>query len=189
MRYWNTVLRHKIGKSPGIKGADTKLKASIQCDRGGWVDLVSLAQQDVLWGDRLRANDNWSATVAKRINLIVQANYIMKKFTKKCRLQFMGVRLTAEDRISQEELDELTDRSGLSLNEVLAGPYNSFIKPWCVRATSGHSADDCMLVKIDPCYVALTHHGLMNPLYGPARTSLRDKPLLSVNSSSSSGEI
>ena len=105
-------------------------------------------------GDRLRADDDWSATVAKRINLIVQANYIMKKFTKKCRLQFMGVRLTAEDRISQEELDELTDRSGLSLNEVLAGPYNGFIKPWCVRATSGHSADDCMLVKIDPCYVA-----------------------------------
>ena len=86
LRYWNTVLRHKIGKSPGIKGADTKLKASIQCDRGGWVDLVSLAQQHVLWGDRLRANDNWSAAVAKRINLIVQANYIMKKFTKKCRL-------------------------------------------------------------------------------------------------------
>ena len=154
LRYWNTVLRHKIGKIPGVRGADRRIKEPIQCDRGGWVDLVNLAQHDALWGDRLLAEDNWSSTVAKRINLLVQANYIMKRFTKKCRLQFMGVRLTAADQISQEELNELTEGSGMSLEGVLAAPYNGFIKPWCVRATSGHSADDCMLVKIDPCYVA-----------------------------------
>ena len=98
--------------------------------------------------------DSWSYTVSKRIGDLIQANYIVRKINKKNRLQFMGLRLKASDNIPKEQLAELIENEAMSLQEVLRAPYNGWVKPWCVRATSGHSNEESLLVKLDPSYIA-----------------------------------
>ena len=201
-------LRHHIGRVSGtttLDGRDsTVLHDVIKCDEGGWVLIDDLVRMDVLWSSSSRRITQSSANYRdrdqrlhiynERLQLIVNGNILSaKKPGGKVRLQFLGIRVKeppagpytlspAGSNMMVSRFDQLTEVQRdpyLRRNQAYIGASDGWVRPWAVRALSGHAVhydDEKNLMELDPHKFAISPSmSLVNQIGGAYRaTSCRN---------------
>ena len=139
----NRILRHYIGREAGSETGNQV----IRCNEGGWVLLEDLISIDFIWKDWRRyhwesANNRamFLETRKMRIGLIVELTVAEYRYKGKARFQVMGLKASdqGDARAIAKHHKFSTQSSGESC---LDDPYNGWIMPVAVRASSGHSKD------------------------------------------------
>ena len=159
-------LRHRIARRPGSEYLDGQCRVSfnrvIRCDEGGWVLIDELVRVEELWthesrriteGINNRDPDHRQRVYNERLQLLFQGNMLAatKRHKAKIRLQFLGVRVKEpsggplgpanSDRLVsvQDQIAEIQGDERCRRNLQYLSLYDGWVKPWAVRATSGHS--------------------------------------------------
>lgn len=137
----NRLLRHYIGR----EGSYDTGHHVLTCNEGGWILLEDLLCIDFIWKDWGRyepekRNDKakFLETRNSRIGLIVELTVAESRQQGKRRFQIMG--LKANDQGDIKEISKHLQFSPPTAGKSPFGdPYNGWIMPVAVRATSGHS--------------------------------------------------
>ncbi|CAE7562288.1 unnamed protein product, partial [Symbiodinium microadriaticum] len=160
-------LRHRIARRPGSEWLDNRCQVAfssvIRCDEGGWVLIEDLVRHEPLWTHESRritegvsrTDDQQKKRVYnERLQLLFQGNMIAatKRNKAKIRLQFLGVRVKdpgtevlgsagSNMLVSvQDQITEIQNNDHCRHGQRYLNMCNGWVKPWAVRATSGHSA-------------------------------------------------
>ena len=194
LRFIQKDLRHHIGREDRAIYLDRSPIPTIRCDDGGWVKLEWLLSCELLWthserniGYPLSRTDNTARRreLPRRLQLLIDGNYLnYKGGDGKLRLQFLGVRLApspnpdaviaGEPPFSHRMVDMETQFQELRRNQetqflrqdVLQQAAN-WIKPWAIRASSGHTRSRSTIMELDPSWFALSASlSLLNQLQG-----------------------
>ena len=181
-------LRHHIGRVSGsttLDGRDSvTLHDIIKCDEGGWVKIDDLVRMDVLRASNTRRITQSAASYRdrdqrlkiykERLQLIINGNILSaKKPDGKVRLQLLGIRVkeppvgpytlgaagsnmmvSRADRIAEIQRDPHLRR-----NQQYLGQSDGWVRPWAVRALSGHTVHyepEKNLMELDPHKFAIS---------------------------------
>ena len=161
-------LRHRIGRLGGtvtyLDGrSNTRFHDVIRCDEGGWVHIEDLVKMmEVLWTAQSRQitttashtdEDQKKRTYNERVQLFISGNLLgARQRNGKQHLQFLGVRLKdppagpynlgvpgSNMMVSrQDQITELMINRYTRHEQQWLGPCDGWIRPWAVRAVSGH---------------------------------------------------
>ena len=156
----------------------------IKCDEGGWVKIDDLVRMDVLWSSSSRRITQASAGYRdrdqrlriynERLQLIINGNILSaKKPDGKVRLQFLGIRVkeppagpytlgAAGSNMMVSRFDQVTEVQrdpDLRCNQAWLGQSDGWVRPWAVRALSGHTVHydpEKNLMELDPHKFAIS---------------------------------
>eukprot|EP00439_Symbiodinium_sp_Y106_P074980 s2566_g14.t1 len=183
-----TDLRHHIGRLGGSAYLDgrcsTRFQDVIRCDEGGWVHIEDLVRMEVLWTAQSRQitttashtdEDQRKRIYNERVQLLINGNLLgARQRNGKQRFQFLGVRLKdppagpynlgvpgSNMMVSKEDqIAELMHNRYTRNEQQWLGPCDGWIRPWAVRAVSGHSVHpdpEKNLMELDPHKSQLLH--------------------------------
>ena len=167
----NSVLRHKIGRHPfsvSFRGSATF--PTLKCDEGGWVDIDELLERDLFWMPHWseRAAGGNPAEKRRRLKLLMKANWAVGQRTHRYRLQFLGVKVCPLPANVQSgnpfepvpvsiDVQIAENQNGYDANFEDVSIYTQddvWIRPWAVRASSGHSHDRHSVIHLDANKIA-----------------------------------
>ena len=102
LRFIQKDLRHHIGRvDRGVWLRNSPIP-TIRCDEGGWVKLDRSLSNELLWTHHEReigyplsrtSRTEYNREMQRRLQLLIDGNYINYKSDGKIRLQFLGIRL------------------------------------------------------------------------------------------------
>ena len=170
MHDFNSILRHKIGRRAySVSFRGSRSFPTLECDEGGWVNIDKLLESDFFWQpahSNQTGRDN-PEEKRNRLQMLMKANCVVGMKTGRYRLQFLGIKVcplaahltsgepwshapvSIDTQIAENQYYDETDYE----KEVYM-MEDAWIRPWAVRATSGHSVDRQSVVKLDPNKIA-----------------------------------
>ena len=162
----------------------TRFHDVIRCDEGGWVHIEDLVKMEVLWTAQSRQITTTASHTDEgqrkriyneRVQLLINGNLLgARQRNGKQRFQFLGVRLKdppagpynlgvpgSNMMVSKEDqIAELMHNRYTRNEQQWLGPCDGWIRPWAVRAVSGHSVHpdpEKNLMELDPHKSQLLH--------------------------------
>ena len=193
VRLLQTDLRHHIGKTPGSYRVGGSPVPTITCDEAAWVRLDILLKMDVLWSHAqrnldplLHAHDSEERKrrLNRRLQMLFDGNRLNFDDSGKIRLQFLGIRVSEppdpddvvhdaqpfERRTVSMDVQKQKLRlhdSTRYINQERLDHSDSWVRPWAIKATSGHSVDRRSVMEIDPSKFAIAaSNSLLNQFSG-----------------------
>ncbi|CAE7705382.1 unnamed protein product [Symbiodinium sp. KB8] len=179
-------LRHHLGRSDKSISLDKRGRDQIQtikCDEGGWVSIEWLLSYDLLWCHFSRqmayslpsSYQNRREEMQRRLQLLINGNYFnFCGGDGKLRLQFLGVRLIPPESVPDDfnamapafsnslvhvetmRTEIRRDQRTRHLTNEHLEQTGFWIRPWAVRATTGHSRSTNTVMTLDPSRFALS---------------------------------
>ena len=168
---FNSLLRHKIGRfAYSVSWRGSRTFPTLECDEGAWVSVDTLLERDQFWIPtfaQTSARGNPSEK-CRRLRLLMKANWAVGQKTLRYRLQFLGVKVcplpgnvASGDPWSNQPVSidvQIAENQAMrdcSYEDTsLYTEDDSWIRPWAVRATSGHSVDRHSVIRLDPTKIA-----------------------------------
>ena len=164
---FNSLLRHKIGRfAYSVRFRNVSSFPTLECDEGGWVSV----ERDAFWQPTFanRSARGNPAEKSRRLRALMKANWAVGQRTQRFRLQFLGIKVCplaghivsgepgSSQPVSMEtQIAELPSSRDTSFEDsnVYIGE-DVWIRPWAVRATSGHSVDRYSAIRLEPTKIA-----------------------------------